>query len=69
MTDDLIAEARAWCEDAFSDMPADATDAEVRACVAAQYEGGWAAFVADGSPRVRPAELDAQASESEAVRA
>ena len=47
MTTTQTQEARGWCEDCFSDYPDDATDDEVWACVARQYDGGIAAFLAD----------------------
>lgn len=43
----VVEEMRSWCADTFSDMPEDADDAEIVACVRAQYDGGLAAFVAD----------------------
>jgi hypothetical protein len=43
-----IRSARGWCAECFDDYPADATDAEVERCIARQYVGGVAQFIADG---------------------
>lgn len=47
---DVLADARAWCEDVVADPDAvdDGTDDDVLRFVARHYEGGVAAFLADG---------------------
>lgn len=52
-TEVQMQEMRGWCEDVFGDMPEDATEAEVVACVERQYEGtqhdGVLGFILDGA--------------------
>jgi hypothetical protein len=50
----VIAEARAWCEDVVHDPDAveDGTDDDVVRFVARHYDGGIAAFLADGLAEV-----------------
>lgn len=43
----VVSEMRSWCEDCFEDMPIDASDDEVLACVKRQYDGGMAGFMED----------------------
>jgi hypothetical protein len=52
LTPQDVADARAWCADvvADSDTVDEATDDEVLTYVARRYEGGIAAFIADGVP-------------------
>jgi hypothetical protein len=47
MNQELISEARGWIDDAFSDAPADLTDAEVKGIVCRHYAGGWRQFARD----------------------
>lgn len=49
-TTEELAAMRAWCEDSFSDMRADATDDEVVMCVHRQYDGGLSGFIVDSQP-------------------
>jgi hypothetical protein len=51
---DVIAEARSWCEDVVADPDTvdEATDDDVLGFVARHYEGGVAAFLADGLAEV-----------------
>jgi len=49
-TIETLAEARAWLEDVFSDLPDNLTDGEIRQAIATHYDGGWRGFLADAIP-------------------